>query len=507
MSTLPFRLALALCVCAFPACDEAPVEPPPEVEPTALVQQDWPADSSVIFVLIDTLRADHTSLVEHRLGRDTTPFLREIASESFVFQRHYVNATWTRASMASVFSSRLPRSHGCETRDGLLVEEIVTWPEVLQENGWQTRAVVTNGNVLPAFGFGQGFDDFEHVRDHPRHAYSDAWKVREPMLRAVDHIGSDKGMVWLHYVDPHDPYMHHDDADYNPDYHGSINGTLEVMEPYNWAPPPAADRDEIVDLYDGEILWFDHQLELLFERLEKRGLLERSWVVVTSDHGEGLWDHRIRAHGQEVFEEQVHVPLVIRPPGGLAARQDIHEPIAQIDVGPTLLDLLGQPIPPDFEGHSWADVLRGEQPAPARPVIIHELLDFTQLYAIIDGHEKLILDRDPKKGSIRLYDLVANPSEDVDRALDLRERRSSSATRLLRMLEESIAESAARRPAGTLGGMERMSPELEAELKALGYLGDGPPDEESDGAPTAGPAGSAHESIAPHDDTPENQDH
>lgn len=479
---LALSLALSLGACA----DDEPAPPPADTSAESLPPEaDWPHDASVIFVLIDTLRADHTSISGHRHGRDTTPFLHALANESFVFERHYVNATWTRASMASVFSSRLPRSHGCETRDGVLVDEVVTWPEVLQEHGWKTRAVVTNGNVLPTFGFGQGFDDFEHVRDHPRHAYSDAWKVREPMLRAVDRIGRDKGMVWLHYVDPHDPYMHHDDADFNPHYGGDIDGSLEAMEPYDWAPPPDADKQEIIDLYDGDILWFDRQLELLFERLEKRELLDRAWLVITSDHGEGLWDHRIRAHGQEVFEEQIHVPLVIRPPGGLDARHDITAPIAQIDVGPTLLELLGVPVPDDFEGESWADYLRGRAAPPVRPVIVHELLDHTELYAIVDGHEKLILDRDERNGSIKLYDLQANPGEDPGRALDLRERRSATATRLLRQLEESITEAEARRPAGGGGGMQRMSPELQAELRALGYLGDDAPP--SDDAAPADP--------------------
>lgn len=435
----------------------------------------WGEPAPVLFVLVDTLRADHTSISQHREGRDTTPFLRKLAGDSFVFERAYANASWTRASMATIFSSRLPSSHGCETRHGVLVDEVITWPEVLQENGWHTRAVVTNGNVDARFGFDQGFDDFQHIIDWPRSDYADGRHIREPTLTAIDRIGDDLGALWLHYVDPHDPYLHHEDADFLRDPLTGVGSSQERLFEYSWAvPEDESIVREVVDLYDGEILWWDRQLEELCARLELRGWLDRAWIVITSDHGEGLWDHRTRAHGQALFEEQVKVPLLVRPPGGLSRRVDVADPIGLIDLGPTLLELLGQRVPAEFEGESWAAYLEGRASAPTRPVILEERLDQVELLGIIDGDDKLISTRRKTFGTIKLYDLSTNPGEERRFALDQRAERTPIGTRLQRLLDEAVRDAQSRRPSGTQTGLEGATPEQIAQLKALGYLGDSP---------------------------------
>lgn len=462
-------LVVGLVACEVPETDETLTGSPP--------------GRSVLVVLIDTLRADHTSIVEHRHGRNTTPFLDALSDESIVFERAYSPASWTRASVASLFTSRLPSSHGCEDRDGILVPELVTLGEAFQDAGYETHAVITNGNILAKMGFDQGFDAYVHVRDFPRNDYADALKVREPILQAVDGFLGEPWFLYTHYVDVHDPYLHHPEADYSPEYAGDLTGARESLKPYRWTPPPSPeDRQRIIDLYDGEILWFDAELKRLFAKLDKRGALDEAWVVITSDHGEGMWDHRIQSHGQEVFEEQIHVPLVIRPPGGLAARRRVTAPISLIDVGPTMLDLVGVEVPRDFEGISWAGFLRGdEDPAPARPVIIEELLENVEMAAIIDGTDKLIIEyHNPttplasQVKSVRLYDLVANPGERLELSVDARIHRSSRASGLERKLVEAIREATVRRPAPT-GDLE-LSADEEAALRALGYLGDEMPD-------------------------------
>jgi arylsulfatase A-like enzyme len=342
--------------------------------------------------------------------------------------------------------------------------------------------VITNGNITAKHGFAQGFDEYRHEKDFPRNEYADAWKVREPILQTVDSLGDGPFLLYLHYVDPHDPYKPHADTDFSPDYHGPMDGSREALDPYSWEPPPdPADRRRAVDLYDGEILWYDHQLQVLFDRLRQRDVLDDAWVVITADHGEGLWDHRIQAHGQEVYEEQIHVPLIVLPPGGLQARVDVSLPFSHLDLGPTLLDLLGAPVPPDFEGRSWAPFLRGQGEAPVRPILVDEAVDNVRLAAIIDGTDKLVIDWDVATGQpddVRLFDLAADPHEHPDQALDARRERSALAGRLQQQLLEALDEARGRAPEGAQAGAS-LSPEEQAGLRALGYLGDDMPDQQA----------------------------
>jgi len=462
-----------------------------------------PADgTSILFVLIDTVRADHTSLVGHHAGRTTTPFLDSLAEESWVFQRAYAAASWTRASMASIFSSRLPSSHGCETRFGVMVNNVETWTEVLDAAGYDTHAVITNGNVLDQHGFAQGFDSFERHTDYRRNAYADATKLAEPALRAVDRAGRGPNFLYLHYVDPHDPFESHPGSDWDPDYTGSMTGSRDDLEPYRWqAPADRETRQRVIDLYDGEILWFDSQLRRLFEKFEDRGLLDESWIVFTSDHGEGLWDHRIQAHGQEVFEEQLRVPLFIRPPGGLDARVDVELPISLIDLAPTMLELVGIPAPASFEGRSWASWMQSDGEAPVRPIIVDEKLDNVHLAAIIDGNDKLILDfvkpadsygsvdGSPLRSAL-YFDLAENPTEDLSLAIDVRRTRHATGVRLHRELVMQLLAAEQRRlDLGEIDVAEE-SEELLEELKRMGYFGDSMPRDEPDPVSTD-PDGSA----------------
>ncbi|MCB9899573.1 MAG: sulfatase [Planctomycetes bacterium] len=466
-----------LAASLLPACGDSKSNEP---EATDL---EVPERASILFVLIDTLRADHTSLVGHVLGRSTTPFLEELAEHSIVFDRAYSAASWTRPSVASIFTSRLPSGHGCEQRQDVLSPDVTTLAEALQADGFTTSGVLTNGNVLGKWGFDQGFDIFEHVKDFPRHAYADAKKLRQPVIAAVDALRlDDPWFLYLHYVDPHDPYMQHDETDFDPHTTSTVDGSMASLEPYRWARPSDVDAERFIELYDGDILWIDGELRRLFARLDERGVLEHAWVVITSDHGEGLWDHRIQAHGQEVFEHQIHVPLLVRPPGGLAEGRRIEQPISLIDVAPTLLELVHAPVPGDFEGRSWAGALLHGAAPPARPVVVVEHVDNTDMLAIIDGTDKLIVDGDPKTGGKRLYDLVSNPRERPEQALDVLKERSSRAAGLERQLMEIVRESAAGRPAKVTG---EASDDERAQLEALGYV----QGKDGDGANAPHPSG------------------
>ena len=453
--------ALALAVLAA-ACGAEPSVGLPRPLP------DLSGRHPVIMIMIDTLRADHTSLHGH--DRDTTPFLSELAHDSIVFGRAYSTASWTRPSVASLFTSRLPEAHGCEGRDGNLAPSLTTLPEVFQAAGFTTLGVIANGNVLGKYGFGQGFDSYEFHKDFPHNPYADAAKLRAPVQEALGRVGAGPFFLYLHYVDPHDPYRHHPEFDFSPGYSGPMDGSREALDPWFATRPPEPELQRARDLYDGEIAWYDARLRELCGRLDQIGLLDESWLVITSDHGEGLWTHKVQSHGQEVFEEQIRVPLIVRPPGGLDRHVWIEEPVSQIDLGPTLLELMGLEVPAGFQGRSWAGYLQGREAAPTRPVIVDEVVDDFELAAIVDGDAKLIVDY--RRRMKWVFDLATNPAEDLALAADMNQEFSLEGQRLDALLAAELAEARRHRPRDTQGVLED-DPEMLEMLRQMGYLGGG----------------------------------
>ena len=458
----PLFLAVALaCRGADPG--------PPEVAPLATAL-DPGKGRSVILIVLDTLRSDHMSL--HGYERATTPFLERLGRESLVFDRAYVPASWTRASVASLFTSRLPESHGCEGRDGMLAPQVETLAEVLSTEGYDTVAVVANGNVVGRWGFDQGFDDFRFVPAAARRPYADAAKMDPVVRRAAATLGESPFFLYLHYVDPHDPYFVHPGFEYtDPAYAGPIDGSRATLIPFNRRRPTRADIAQVEALYDGEIAWLDDHLATLAAHLAETGLLDRAWLVVTSDHGEGLWRHRTRAHGHEVYDEQLRVPLIIRPPGGMQTGQRLADPVSLIDVAPTLLELVGLAPPAAFEGRSWAPFLRGTGAAPIRPIVVDEELDVFRMGAIIDGDAKLIADYG--RETFELYDLASDPDEQHAETASSPDALTGAARRLERMLRGAIARAGRNRPEeGTTTDSGDIDEQLRRQLEALGYLED-----------------------------------
>lgn len=425
--------------------------------------------AGIVLVVIDTLRPDHTSL--HGAARDTTPFLRELARESLVFERAYANASWTRPSVATLLTSRLPESHGCERRDGRLSPSVTTLAEVLRDNGWDTRALVANGNVSAAFGFDQGFAWFRSPRGPPLAPYADAAHLAPVLHQVLRELSPPPFFLWLHTVDPHDPWYHHPEHDWNPGYGGTFDGQPATLEPYRLRAPSSANRQRVIDLYDGEVAFADRWLEEMLRPLREDGRLDACWLVVTSDHGEGLWDHRALGHCEEVYESQIRVPLLIRPPGGLAEPRRIAEAIALIDLAPTLLELTGVPPCAEFDGRSWAPFLLGRAPAPERPIVVDQQVDGTSLAAIVHGRRKLIADA--RTDRLRYYDLATNPDERDELAADLAQDPTPPALELRDLLELALTEARAERPEDNRIEPEAVPPELLEQIRALGYTGGG----------------------------------
>jgi arylsulfatase A-like enzyme len=227
----------------------------------------------------------------------------------------------------------------------------------------------------------------------------------------------------------------------------------------------ARDKRRLEALYDAEITYHDVHMASILEGLERRGLAQDTLVIITSDHGEEFYDHGSVGHGHTLYEELLHVPLVVRWPGLESAPSRIDTPAGLVDVLPTIYDALGREVPAELPGHSLVPLLRGDLPH-APPVVLSGFMQGWR--ASLSGHHKFV---QRAASRFAFYDLEADPHEQHDLAAE----RPLSVRWLRGMLGLMLhgEESPARR--AETQERTRIDPETEAQLRALGYVGTSAP--------------------------------
>ncbi|HXU31367.1 MAG TPA: sulfatase [Thermoanaerobaculia bacterium] len=298
---------------------------------------------NLVFVIIDTVRADHLSTYGYR--RQTSPNLTQLASRALLFRNSYSASTWTLPSTASLMTGLYPDQHGVKRLPEVLPPEAETLAEKLHALGYRTAAFTDGGFVDPQWGFAQGFDRYDSTRGQ---AWSpkDVRRVVEPAARWLKERakggkirGTAPFFLFVHTYEAHQPYMNREG----------------LADPY--LPPGPKRRDEaywihfparlegpklarVVALYDGEIRRADRHLAILWRALGQEEFASRTALLVTSDHGEELMDHGNMEHGMgKLYDENIKVPLILKLPDG--ARGTVTSPVSGVDVMPTLLDLAG----------------------------------------------------------------------------------------------------------------------------------------------------------------------
>jgi len=400
---------------------------------------------NLVIVTIDTLRADRLGCYGNR--EVATPRLDQIATGGALFEQATVHVPLTRPSHASIFTGLLPAEHGL--RDNVspsLAPEVPTLAPMLKAAGFRTGAFVSSIVLSRQSGLHRGFDEyadlFETGGDDARFLNTIQRPGDVAMKDALSWIqtASDgRFFAWIHLYDPHDPY--------------------EPPEPYasQYAGRP----------YDGEVAWTDELIGRLEGALQRLGLQDKTLLVVTSDHGEGLGEHDEGVHGFFVYESTLRVPLIVRGPGVVAGRR-LPGVAQSVDVMPSVLDLLGVPAPAGWKGNgrSLAPVLRGAAPIASDPAYAESLLPllhygWSDLRALRDGRWKYIQAPRPE-----LYDLESDPGETRDLALAMPARAEA--------LRNGLAAHLARERAVASDGAG-VPPDLLEKLGALGYLGAGAP--------------------------------
>jgi len=411
---------------------------------------------NVVVVLIDTLRADH--LGAYGYARPTSPHFDALASEGVLFERVVSQAPWTKPSVASLMTGRFPHKHGVVSSRDALGDTFLTLAEGMQSRGFRTAAFSGNPWITPEFRFDQGFAEFEGGR-----AMGPQLTVLYKTLRRVDRLLARVGLrlnlaagafwggsgnldnssrdrlltdatvqwigrqqaahpffLYVHLIGPHDPY----------------DPPLEYVRPFreaNWdgvkgptkpparvqtvfesaAPLPDAEHAALIAQYDGAIAYADAQLGRIVDALRASRQLERTLLVVTADHGEEFYEHRNWRHGNQLYNEVIHVPLLFHLPGRLPAgrRSDL---AMIVDIYPTLVGMIDGAAPRGDSVDGRALFAVSDAPAPLAFAEHWWMEGGTYSSRMVQrGAFKLTESRQagPEQEHTELYDLATDSSE------------------------------------------------------------------------------------------------
>jgi arylsulfatase A-like enzyme len=436
-------------------------------QPSPSGQTATPGQPNIVLITSDSLRADHLGIYGY--DPEISPNIDALAARGVVFEQAMAQSSWTAPSMASFVTSLHPTELGIHfQRDlaaDLRIDEMrVTLAEALHDAGYRTQAYTTNGHIVTANGYHQGFDNFADVRLRPLsfdllklHQHTLAWLACEapkkilrtdsvcrlfdwgydqlfdpPLLlekkngpqitaQARDFLrqqGDGRFFLWLYYLDPHIPYNPQQPfrpfpAEVTPDREKFLR-SLTFLELSGEDIIRPVDLQGLLSLYDGEIAEVDALVGEVLAELEKLGLQDRTLVVFLSDHGEEFYDHEDFTHGHTMYDELLHVPLVISGPGIEAAGQSVETQVRLLDLVPTLCEIAGAHTPGEARGRSLMPFLRGEEmdELPAFSETLHTSI-FEKKSVRYNGY-KLIYDVERER--VELYDVRQDPREQVNLA-------------------------------------------------------------------------------------------
>lgn len=444
------------------------------------------AGPNVVLYMIDTLRADHLGVYGYR--RPVSPEIDAFAAQATVFARAWSQSGWTKSSVATMLTGLPPLAHGVLERMDALPDALRTLPEMLHEAGYETLGVSTNPAISAEAGFGRGFDRFVQLFDPeaPSFAARPAEDVNRELFRWLDARDRRRPFfAYLHAMDVHEPYR--PAAADRRRFAAQADAALCRPGPQDVAAAlatrPGLTRSGLSSnfeaLYDAQIAHADHQFGLLLRRLRELGLYDRTVIVLVADHGEEFLDHGLFAHGHSLYQEILHVPLVIRWPDGRYAGLRVESPAQHLDLLPTILAAAGAGIPPASPGLDLR-LLAGADTPVEREVSSDLSLAGTRIASLVAGGMHLLVRERPNSAA-ELYDLRRDPHE-LRNLADPGGVRFGFLMARLRRLHRDVdgndgnahddryahndhqlgGDAAAKRPP--------ISPELDAQLRALGYL-------------------------------------
>jgi arylsulfatase A-like enzyme len=406
---------------------------------------------NVVLITMDTTRAD--ALGAYGQPAESSPQFDRLASEGVLFEQVVTSSPETLPSHASIFTGKQPYSHGTRSNAGhVLPEENVTLAEALRSRGYRTHAEVAAPVIGRHTKLDQGFDQYrdftspgiavktierENGSENPVRVRVPERPAEDITRRGLEFLRANQDgpfFLWLHYFDPHALYE---------------------------APPTFAQL--LARPYLAEVRYVDDQIGRVTAEIVRLGLKDRTLVVLTSDHGEGLGDHDEDSHACFVYDSVMRVPLVFWGPEALVAGRRISSLVRTIDIAPTILDLLEMPPLPEIQGTSLRPLLTGTVPdlqltAYGETRELRNLFGASILRFVREGDWKYIHKVEPE-----LYDVRNDPGESNNLASAHPEIVDALRSRLRGLIAEA--------PAAPAGASIAIDAETRSRLNALGYAG------------------------------------
>lgn len=397
---------------------------------------------NVILISIDTLRADRLS--SYGSTQVETPNIDRLAGEGVQFTNASSTVPFTLPAHSSIMTGTYPPYHGVRENVGYLLDDrLATLAGQLSQQGWSTggfvSAFVLDSRWGIASGFDTYFDDFDPEETGKGNLASVQREGPETIAAALEWLDSSPQspfFLWLHLYDPHDPYT-----------------------------PPEPYKSRYQHPYDAEVAYTDALVGQFRKALDQRGLLDSSLLVLTSDHGEGLGQHKEGFHGFFIYDSTVRVPLIIRAPFGDLAGRVVEEAVSHVDLLPTILQSVGQEVPDQAQGTSLLPAILGMSSDEGSERLVYSeslypLLHYgwAPLRSVRSRRFKFIDTPDPE-----LYDLTGDPDETHNALLD--ERRTS------RELKDALdAMTTSIESGGVTSQATALDESTMRQLQALGYV-------------------------------------
>jgi arylsulfatase A-like enzyme len=426
---------------------------------------------NIIVITVDALRADHLGVYGY--SRPTSPSIDAFAKDAVVVSDGVSQAPYTKASMASFLTGLYPTAHKTFTtnvafaqlmttgaaKSGLpstdvLSPEVQTLPEALRDAGYETFALTSNPYLIPDFGFAQGVEHFRFITEHGE--FASAKFVLAEALKALDGRSKRPFFLWVHLMEPHSPYA-------PPEPYRSMFPPLTPPHPIDRSVIPAwirigdsRDLNLYVARYDGEIRTADAAIGSFFDELRRRRLWDRTLTVVTADHGESFMEHGVLEHNTWLYDELVHVPLIIRIPG-IAPRR-LRTQMQLVDLYPTLARIAGAKVPNGPHGRDHVPELQGR--AAPKSYAYSEIVG--RRFAMRTLEFKYISSL---QGGRQFFDLRVDPREQHN----LAPRQTQRVEQLERELQRIVAM-AVKSGESVRGQSSPVPPEILKRLQSLGYI-------------------------------------
>ena len=333
------------------------------------VKVDMNSKNNLILITIDCLRPDHLSF--NGYSKNASPNIDELAKKNIIFNKTFSQSSWTLPSMTSIFTSFYPYLYNDTYREELLLdsESIITFPEILEENDYKTAGFVDACYMNSFFGFDKRFNLYDDRGClHPNFWSSE--KLNDRMFEFLQKNLQNKFFIYLHYME----------------VHSYRQNTTK---------------------YDENILIVDKQIGRILRKLDQLNLTQKTIIIITADHGEELLERGGLGHGETLYDEVIHVPLIIKIPS--IEHRTINNQVESIDITPTILNLLNIPIPEQFQGESLIPLIMGYE---KEDKTVYSKLK--TLVSVRRNDFKLIYDT--KTNESELYDLRKDPKERINLA-------------------------------------------------------------------------------------------